>query len=342
MNPAAEELFDAKAGDTSTPLATKVPPEHGPERRAILERVLTGEIVRDYETQRLRADGSIVHLSMSKVPLHDESGQICGVLVVASDITERRQAVETMRSLNADLERRVNERTAELRMTMQELEAFAYSVSHDLRSPVRAIEGYTDLLIAEHGVELTGSAGNLLLRVRGAAMRMHSLIDGLLALSRTSRTALRMERVDLTALAHEVVAGLRAESPHRKVEVRIDEGLEARGDATLLRQLLENVIGNAWKYTSCNPRATIEFGSRAKYPVDHEFYVRDDGAGFDMEYAQRLFRPFERLHSEAEFPGIGVGLATVQRIVRRHGGAIRGEGVPGAGATFYFTLGRAA
>jgi PAS domain S-box-containing protein len=342
LNPAAEELFDWKAADICAAHAPNVPPERVEERRLILERVLTGETVRDYETQRLRADGSIVHLSMSKVPLRDASGRISGVLVVASDITERRQAAEKMRSLNADLERRVNERTAELRMTMQELEAFAYSVSHDLRSPVRAVEGFTDLLIAEHGLTLTGAAGNLLLRVRGAAMRMHNLIDGLLALSQTSRVALRMEHVDLTALAHQVVAELRAQSPGREVELRIQEGLAARGDATLLRQLLHNVIGNAWKYTSSKPKACIEFGVRCKDDAEREFYVKDDGAGFDMDYVERLFRPFERLHSEADFPGIGVGLATVQRIVRRHGGVIRAEATPGAGATFYFTLGRAA
>jgi light-regulated signal transduction histidine kinase (bacteriophytochrome) len=233
-------------------------------------------------------------------------------------------------------------RGAEIEAAHREMEAFAYSVSHDLRAPVRAIEGFTDLLISEHGTRLEGNSGNLLLRVRGAAMRMGRLIDGVLALSRMSREKMALEPVDLTALAREVVAELFEQAPQRVADVTVAEGLRAMGDPRMLRQVLENLLGNAFKYTSCNATAAIAVGLRQDENGASEFFVKDDGAGYDMAYAKKLFRPFERLHGESEFPGVGVGLATVHRIVSRHGGTIRGESAPGRGATFYFTLDAAA
>jgi PAS domain S-box-containing protein len=323
----------------------RLPAIAAPGDRALVEDLLRtlgdAEDSRSAKIQYVRRDGAAVRASLALTLVRDPNGMPQYAIAMLEDVAAQPLSLERTESLNAEVERRVNERTAELRVAVQELEVFACSVSHDLRSPVRAIEGFTDMLIEEHGIELSGSAGNLLLRVRGAAMRMSTLIDGLLALSRTSRAALRDERVDLSGLAREIASELRAQSPDRRVEFEIHDGLETRGDSALLRQVLENVLGNAWKYTSCKSAARIEFGA-GEGDAGTEYYVRDDGVGFDMSAATRLFRPFERLHSEAEFPGIGVGLATVHRIVRRHGGSIRGEARPGAGATFYFTLGRAA
>ena len=259
---------------------------------------------------------------------------------MADDATGRPVDERALRALNADLERRLAERTAELNEARRELEAFASSVSHDLRAPLRAIEGFTDLLITEHGARLEGTAGNMMLRVRGAAMRMGQLIDGLLALSRTTRARLHREHVDLTGIARDVAAELRAQAPDREVSFEIEPGVFAEGDTLLLRQLLENLLGNAWKYTSANRNGHVAFGIvPAVAGQPRRYFVRDDGAGFDMAYASKLFKPFERLHTEREFPGVGIGLATVFRIVSRHGGTLTAEGVPGKGATFTFTLG---
>jgi PAS domain S-box-containing protein len=339
MNAAAREIFGMRFVDSSRPLPIAATDE---VQRALLARVLSGETIRDHEMNFSRNDGRVAYLAVSQTPLRDAEGAITGVLAVAADISERKSAAETLRMMNADLERRVAERTADLQAANREMEAFTYSVSHDLRAPVRAIEGFTNLLISDHGAPMEGAAGNLMLRVRGAAQRMERLIDGLLALSRTSRQRMHAERTDLSALARDVVAELREQAPQREVQVTIEDGLQVDGDSRFLRQALENLLGNAWKYTSMNASAHIEFGARGDGAGALEYFVRDDGAGFDMRYAAKLFTPFERLHSESEFPGVGVGLATVQRVIARHGGTIRGEGAPGAGAAFYFTLGRVA
>lgn len=243
----------------------------------------------------------------------------------------------TLRASEARLEAAVAQRTEELTLANRELESFSYSVSHDLRAPLRAVDGFSQALLEDEGERMTGQGHELLKRLRAAATRMGQLIDDLLQLSRVSRTELRRERVDLSALAREVLDELRRQEPTRDVAVEISPELEARGDARLLRVALENLLGNAWKFTSKRSGARIEF-----FAEGHEgrtrYVVRDNGVGFDMEYADKLFSPFQRMHKVTEFPGTGIGLATVQRIVHRHRGHIEAQAAPGAGATFRFTL----
>ncbi|MBN1607363.1 MAG: hypothetical protein JW940_12065 [Polyangiaceae bacterium] len=253
------------------------------------------------------------------------------------EISERRRAEDEVRQLNDGLERLVAERTRQLEAVNKELEAFAYSVSHDLRAPLRAVEGFSQALLEDYQAALDARGKDYLQRASGEARRMARLIEDLLVLSRVTRAEMSLERVDLSALALEVVEMLRRGDPSRRVGVEVQDGLVARADPRLLRQLLENLLGNAWKFTSRREEARIEFG--AEGPAGAEtFFVRDNGAGFDMEYAGKLFAPFQRLHAMTEFPGTGVGLSTVQRIVTRHGGRAWAEGAPGEGATFYFTL----
>ena len=241
--------------------------------------------------------------------------------------------------LNEELERRVQERTAQLEETNRQLEAFSYSVSHDLRAPLRAIDGFGQALLEDHGDQVNEGMRRYLSRIRAATLRMAQLIEDLLNLSRISRATLSWSDIDLTALARQVLAELGQDEPERKVDTLVWEGMHARGDPRLMRVALENVLGNAWKFTGRSPAAHIEFGvlrdgDRSTY------FVRDNGAGFDMEHAGKLFDAFQRLHGMDEFPGTGVGLATVQRIVHRHGGRIWAHGEPEKGATFYFTLGK--
>jgi len=219
----------------------------------------------------------------------------------------------------------------------EELEAFSYSVSHDLRAPLRGIDGFSQMLIEDYGSKLDTQGLEHLHRVRAGAQRMSELIDDLLQLSRISRAELRRQQVDISGLARMVAAELRKRDPERKVDVQIQNGLLVEADGQLIKIVLENLIGNAWKFTSKTLNAKVEFGMNDS-PEDPMYFVRDNGSGFDTQYAEKLFRPFQRLHSEAEFPGTGIGLATVRRIVDRHGGRVWADSVVGAGATFFFTL----
>jgi signal transduction histidine kinase len=235
------------------------------------------------------------------------------------------------------LEDRVTQRTRELLMANRELEAFSYSVSHDLRGPVDALNGFTYVLLKEYGDKLDTKAKELLQHIRGSGRRMIQLIDDLLNLSRVTSSALQAEPVDLTAIARSIAGDLIHLDPNRKVEFIIPSVDRAYGDPRLLRIVLDNLLRNAWKYTSAHETARIEFGST--FQNDRlVYFVRDDGAGFDPRSADRLFQPFQRLHPTAEFPGNGIGLATVQRIVRRHGGEIWASAAVEQGATFYFWL----
>ena len=283
------------------------------------------------------SDGKEYWFQAIKVPQFDDKGNITGLVGIARDVTEQKQAEEEVRKLNEELEQRVIERTAELRVANKELEGFAYSVSHDLRAPLRSIDGFSQALLEDYGDKLDEDGQDYLHRVRVASQRMAQLIDDLLKLSRLTRGEMRHETLDLSQLAQAIAAELQQQAPDREVEFIIEEGLVASGDARLLRVVLENLLGNAWKYTSKHPHARIEFGF-AQNNGETAYFVRDDGAGFDMAYADKLFGVFQRLHSEKEFDGTGIGLATVQRIIHRHGGRVWAEGAVEQGATFYFTL----
>jgi signal transduction histidine kinase len=236
-----------------------------------------------------------------------------------------------------EMEQHVIARTAQLEAANKELESFSYSVSHDLRAPLRGIDGFSQALLEDYGDRLDAQGKSYLQRVRAASQRMAELIDDMLSLSRVSRGEMKSQAVDLGALAQSIAAELQSADRRRQVEFTVAAGLVAQGDARLLRVVLENLLRNAWKFTGKNSTAKIEVGVDRQngQPV---YFVRDDGAGFDMAYAEKLFGAFQRLHSSTEFQGTGIGLATVQRVIRRHGGRVWAESKVGQGATFYFTL----
>ncbi len=267
----------------------------------------------------------------------DAAGIVVGVHVYAQDITEHKQAEEEIRRLNEELKERVVSRTAQLEAANKELEAFAYSVSHDLRAPLRAVDGFSQMVVEDAGHLLAAADVEHLQRVRDAAQRMALLLDDLLGLSRVSRKDMLRDDVDLSAMATAVMAELHEEQPDRRVEVVVAPGMRVEADSALLHVILSNLLSNAWKFTSKHDEARIEVGV-TDADGERTFFVCDDGAGFDERYAQHLFGAFQRMHSADEFEGDGIGLATVQRLVTRHGGRVWAEAEVEKGATFYFTL----
>ncbi|OUL33298.1 histidine kinase [Nostoc sp. T09] len=253
---------------------------------------------------------------------------------VQAEVIERQQAEQALHSLNQGMQRAM----IELQAVNRELEAFSYSVSHDLRAPLRSIDGFSQALLEDYQEQLDETGQNYLRRIRLATQRMGQLIDDLLNLSRLMRSEMQLEPVDLSLLAKVIYAELQESQPERQVDCVIEPGLIAQGDSRLLQMMLTNLLDNAWKFTSKHTQAKIEFGTMSQESGIPIYFVRDDGAGFDMAYANKLFGPFQRLHRIDEFPGTGIGLAIVQRIVHRHGGRVWAEGVVEQGATFYFTL----
>jgi light-regulated signal transduction histidine kinase (bacteriophytochrome) len=283
-----------------------------------------GKCLHYYLALGLHKDGHEFSVEISLSPLETEEGTLVSSAI--RDITDRKKA-----------EHEILLRTAQLEAANKELEAFSYSVSHDLRAPLRSLDGFSQALLEDCGVNLSEQAKGYLHRIRAASQRMGALIDDLLNLSKVTRTEIHRERLSISTLALAIAAELRKRQPERQVDFQIEDGLEATGDARLLRIVLENLLGNAWKFTARRAHASIEVGAaRPKGGV--AYFVRDNGAGFDATYADRLFGAFQRLHAASEFPGTGIGLATVQRIIHRHGGKIWAEGAIDRGATFYFTL----
>ena len=269
--------------------------------------------------------------------VYDTEGNHLGRRCSNREITERKRAEAEIRRLYTEMEQRVVDRTAELTLINKELESFSYSISHDLRAPLRSIDGFSRILLEDYAEKLDAAGRENLDRVRAASQRMGHLIDDMLKLSRYTRSPICCKPVDLSALARSVAEELMLTEPDRRVEMVIEPGLVAKGDAGLIQVVLENLLGNAWKFTSKTTEAKIEFG-RTISAGELAFFVRDNGAGFDMTYSDKLFGTFQRLHSNGEFPGTGIGLATVQRVIHRHHGRVWAEAQVGQGATFYFTL----
>ena len=297
-----------------------------------------GGIIRLTRSLR-RGDGEVRHVNLTFAPVPEEPGNDISRLVQVEDVTERTRAEATVQALNRTLEARVAARTRELSEANRELESFAYSVSHDLRAPLRGIDGFSRLLEERYGGQLDEIGRAHLGRVRAGAARMGELIDALLKLARIRRTEADLAQVDVSALARDVAGELRDANPGRPVvDVQIQPGMTARADRTLLRNLLDNLLGNAWKFTRDVAEPRIELFSWRDAQGATWFEVRDNGAGFDPAYVDKLFKPFQRLHRQEEFAGHGIGLASVMRIIERHGGSIQADGAPGQGARFRFTL----
>ncbi len=297
--------------------------------------IATAEGKYQEEGRRLRKDGTLYWAEVVVTALREASGNLRGFAKVTRDITGRKQAQDRIRQLNQELERRV----AELAAVNQELESFSYSVSHDLRSPLRGISGFSQALLEDYADVLDDQGKDYTRRIQAATQRMTQLIDDLLNLARVTRSEMDRDAiVDLSAMVRSIAQQLASTRPDRPVEFMIENGLVTRGDVRLLRIALDNLLGNAWKFTSKRIKARIEFGRQGSEDNQAIYYVRDNGAGFDMTYAGKLFGPFQRLHSAADFPGTGIGLATVQRIIRRHGGRVWAESAVNQGTTIFFTL----
>jgi PAS domain S-box-containing protein len=325
-NEGAHRLFGYASEEIiGKPITLIVPAEYLSEFETVLQAVSAGEIMR-FDTVRRRKDGSNVDVSVTVSPVRNIAGGVIGISKVARDVTNRRRT-----------ERELARAKEAAEAANRELEAFSYSVAHDLRAPLRGMNGFAQVLLDDYHDKFDAQGQDWLNEILLNANRMGALIDALLSLSKVTRTEPRRQRVDLSALARTTLSSLASRDPTHDVKVVIQSDLLADIDPVLASALLENLLGNAWKFTAKTAAAQITVGS---HEADGErvFYVRDNGAGFDMAYAQKLFAPFQRLHQNHEFPGTGIGLATVQRVVRRHGGRIWAEGTPNAGATFFFTI----
>jgi light-regulated signal transduction histidine kinase (bacteriophytochrome) len=327
--------FDDPSGlPGSSTLSFHVDPEDREGWRSLIDQQ---GMTRHYEVRLKRRDGKIIWARENARAVRDENDELLYYEGSLEDITELKQAEEAIRRLNAELELRVIERTAQLKAANKELEAFSYSVSHDLRTPLRALDGYSKLLLEEYAEVVDDNGKYYLESLRSASQRMGELIDDLLMLSRITRSDIRIQEINLSNVASKIATELQNLEPERHVEFVIQNDLTDQADINLMQIVLENLLGNAWKFTARESSARIEFGC-VELNEKKVYYVRDNGAGFDMAYVDKLFGAFQRLHSDMEFDGTGIGLATVQRIIRRHAGRIWAEGALEHGATFYFTL----
>ena len=297
-----------------------------------------GKLLLDREVKEVKESGEVIWTSASKIPLKDEQGNTIGLIGINRDITKQKQAELEIQQLNADLEQKVIERTRELENVNRELEAFSYSVSHDLKAPLRAIDGYTYFILDDYADKLDETGRDYFEHIRSASHHMGELIEDLLRLSRISRSPLMLGEVDLACLAHESIDTLRESDPARDVGFVCPERLVVAADARLMRIALDNLIRNSWKFSQKTENAMIELGSYAAEDGKTVYFVKDNGAGFDMAYADKLFGAFQRFHARSEYEGTGIGLAIVKRVINRHGGEIWAESKVNEGTTFFFTL----
>jgi PAS domain S-box-containing protein len=335
-NQGAERMFGYSADEAvGRDISLIYPPEHVDGEIEIMNRLKNGDRIEHKETVRVAKSGKCVDVLVTVSPIKDRFGRVVGASKIARDITERKRAEQQVQKLNSEL----SDRIAELAASNRELEAFSYSVSHDLRSPLRHIAGFSQLLIEEYGADLPSEAHRYLNRIHEGTCRMGQLIDALLSLARVGRQELRVQVTSFKSLVEEVIGELKQENPQRAIEWDVQPLPFVDCDPGLLKQVFVNLLANAVKFTSQRERAIIEIGSlngRSKPTI----FVRDNGVGFSMQYADKLFGVFQRLHRPEDFPGTGVGLATVQRIVQKHGGHTWAEAELGKGAMFYFTLGK--
>jgi PAS domain S-box-containing protein len=326
-NKGAERIFGYTPQEAiGQPISILLPAGRKGEEPELLARLANHERIDSFETLRRRKDGHVIHASVTISPVRDAQGNLIGASKTARDISDRKHAEEALAKAKEAAE-----------LSSREFEAFSYSIAHDLRSPLRGIDGFSKLLLEEHASKLDSEAQSYIHTVREAAQHMAQLIDSLLALARVSQSDLRRERVDLSAIAKDALRRLQSEQPERNVDLRVTEGMTCQGDSRLIQIAFTNLLTNAWKFTGKRPDPRIEVGVTNDGERD-AFFVRDNGAGFDMAFSKKLFGVFQRLHSVGEFEGIGIGLATVQRIVRRHGGKIWANSALERGATFYFML----
>jgi len=306
---------------------------------ANLARLSSGEIDSfSMEKRDVRKDGGVVWVEANRAVVRDPDGHLVLVVGAVRDITAQREAEAEVQRLKTDLETRVERRTADLALANKNLEAFSYSVSHDLRAPLRALSGYSEALLEDYSDHLDETGRGYAERIQAASERMATLIDDLLQLARVSRSQMHIRPVDLSAEVAGVVKEFQSADPGRQIQISIQDGVRATADRGLIRTVVQNLVENAWKFTSRQENPTIEFGRVPTDDAEVCCFVRDNGAGFDPAHAAKLFEPFERLHTDSDFAGTGIGLASVQRIIERHGGRIWAESQVGAGATFYFTL----